>query len=504
MEKDGGFIVKRFHKYSLFILLTFSLFGIKDLAAMRGVRVDVEERLFHDSYDVVTLNEQLFSKRSPITLLPEGQGETSSRRVARQATLEDYQYEDEQIVRLLQDLRRSGRSSEIFDLTSIRDLCECDCSALARVQPHLDANKRKHFEFNFIQMAKILAKRSAQKGIVLTSTGSGDLFQEFVIINKLLNIGFKKIRVNLIDFKYREFVEELKRGGMTTLASGIGRFGTARKTNFVCLGGITEPVYRVNDRFMQFKRWFSTLSRLGIHPGSEVEVVVYGDIHDYVLDCREVLENKSDLLMVVDCDLSVSSLKLVTRDCLKDFGMYGFLLYPMSVIRFVRSVRFGFREINELIGERAALVESGFFDDLDEAIESSESAGPADYDSRLEKQERLAECERDSEAARQEEIRREREEREYEEKIRRQAEVEKETEELRRLYPEEYMAMQRSEEEVQQEREKREREEEVRRGREASRRELEQVASAMGVSLEQFARDEHKTVDRLIDGYGVE
>ena len=111
------------------------------------------------------------------------------------------------------EIKGSSYSVYVGNRKIIDMIAECSCNDCNRFRVggrYIDENNtiRTKFEKALIDATvRILPKTET---VVITSLGSGRLFSEFSIINKLICNGFRTFKVNLIDLAYKPFVNKVK------------------------------------------------------------------------------------------------------------------------------------------------------------------------------------------------------------------------------------------------------------------------------------------------------
>jgi len=114
-----------------------------------------------------------------------------------------------------------------------------------------------------------------------TSFACGGLFPDLVILTKLIEQGFKKININLIDTAFKEYVDTLQNKGDTV---ALDVFDQENRDKGIWLRGKTYNL-------VQFLEWFSN---------SEISVNLYGSAKDYIEECLNISRLKSDIIVGVD------------------------------------------------------------------------------------------------------------------------------------------------------------------------------------------------------------
>jgi len=135
--------------------------------------------------------------------------------------------------------------------------------------------------------------------IIISSFGSGLLFQEFTHCCKLVQMGYKQLRLVLVDTAYAPWKQKyLSRDGscriyvqatselhpdMLRPAPAYSAPGTTKETlensaNNALNNAVSFVLY--NEAIYQFVQWFST------EPEVDLQVLLYDSVDSYIADCQ--------------------------------------------------------------------------------------------------------------------------------------------------------------------------------------------------------------------------
>jgi len=208
-------------------------------------------------------------------------------------------------------------------------LDECPCKKLCRLShPEFRAN----FENRLIQQITETFTNKAQP-ITYSSLGSCMLFQDLVILTKLISKGYTHIAVNFIDPCYENLINKLNKTqgvhGLNFIHDGYS------KEDKYCV--VPKNTNLMNDIFVQFLRWFKYLQTYHT-PGLQISFNIYKNQEDYVFDCQHGLNHISNILVEADLDIPQQELVLIDAhdNILIQNGIYGFLLAnitPTSILK---------------------------------------------------------------------------------------------------------------------------------------------------------------------------
>lgn len=233
------------------------------------------------------------------------------------------------------ELKEHYKNIPFFKL--IHNVRECIGCGISRLEmPYI----REYFEQKVMDF--VLAKYPDKKTkLIITDFASGNLFQIFVIVNKLAALGYTNIRLNLIDLEFKSVINRyrsmLEKSPAPKLRIEPGTFELTDKDsdaifnlsrgfgqtvwgpqNFdvaleVLYGILTDTEY--NNTFAHFSQWFNGT-------GLNLELVVYADAGDYLADCKVMPELKGDLLLGVDYFTDIQDVfEDLRKNSLKDTGM---------------------------------------------------------------------------------------------------------------------------------------------------------------------------------------
>lgn len=230
------------------------------------------------------------------------------------------------------DFRRYEQLKEIYQKNPVFNLMhhirECiDCDISRKEVPQV----RKFFEDKVVEaITKKFPDKNEQ--IVIADFATGNLFQTFINLNKIAALGYKNIRLNLIDVAYKplikkyayELSKQAKSHNVINIEPEYFKFDTTlwnlshglhskkgiiswksfdsddMRHCFLDLPSliqyIIEPLIELtlfNNTFSCFSMWFNNTP-------VNLEVVIYGDAADYLEDCKNNNLLKSNVLTAVD------------------------------------------------------------------------------------------------------------------------------------------------------------------------------------------------------------
>lgn len=186
--------------------------------------------------------------------------------------------------------------------------------------------------------------------LVITEYASGNLFQIFTVLNKLVALGYKNLRLNLIDPEYTGIIRRYIASGKAEMdpsrsaavyipekvsiqpgafevsradAASIGNLSKGLEgyvsypqdpgLAFAALQSMIDDSL-FNNTFAYFKQWFNGL-------GVNLELVVYDSVHPYFADIEHDRELMADLLLAVDyCTECFTEFNDLRMKGLKDTG----------------------------------------------------------------------------------------------------------------------------------------------------------------------------------------
>lgn len=167
----------------------------------------------------------------------------------------------------------------------LQSLDECTCKDFGRIYN----SNRCVIEKALFSEFENLQKNKAEP-LYYTSIGSGLLFQDWVIINKLITLGYRNIVINLIDPIYEPFInigqEAIVSAGRFVID---GRYNTSNPNK-------TGPF---NNCFYEFMKWFNFLHRY-CYPELNVSVFLYSNVDNYTVDCIRKYNSQSDVCIMID------------------------------------------------------------------------------------------------------------------------------------------------------------------------------------------------------------
>jgi hypothetical protein len=196
---------------------------------------------------------------------------------------------------------------------------------------------RQYFENQVVEYVQRNYPNKDQE-LIITDFASGNVFQIFVTLNKLVAAGYKKIRLNLIDIEYAGILGRLQQevfgasgaviqpGALKINANDMNLFvNMFRGPTGVSMGTRDEVLAvsafadlvndsRYNNMFAYFIQWFNGTPL-------DLTLTVYGDARDYLADCDSNPALKSDLLLAVDYYTELNPiLENLRKNGLKDSG----------------------------------------------------------------------------------------------------------------------------------------------------------------------------------------
>jgi hypothetical protein len=185
------------------------------------------------------------------------------------------------------DFLAENKSGYFYDIFG--DLSEGSCEIFNRECVYTRNILEKALITCFIECFK---KNDVVKNqqLTYTSVGSGRLFQDLIIITKLLEQGPRNIVINLIDKDYDKFI---------TRAFELGKNDGSFYIDIEKIGNVQGPEDQLNDTFYDFLKWFEFL-RIYCYPDLTVKVFVYDDLESYLQDCRNGYNSKSDIGVIID------------------------------------------------------------------------------------------------------------------------------------------------------------------------------------------------------------
>ncbi len=205
----------------------------------------------------------------------------------------DEKYLSEDVINRLSS-KKAKDVQEAYEYLQSMGISECTdrgCNLIRskNLDRHLFQNKL----INFIQ-----SDFSKNQTLIYTSLGSGLLFQDLVILAKLIKQGFKDIHINLIDSMYKEY------GGH--IYSGIS------------YKGVDEAKRNAIPNFANI---------LQNMPDTQITITVYGSEEDYLSDIKNKKAKMSDVLVSIDAQINFceNEDRALIQQGLKEGGLYASL-----------------------------------------------------------------------------------------------------------------------------------------------------------------------------------
>ena len=177
----------------------------------------------------------------------------------------------------------------------LRECSEESCPFTRSVQ-----NKSRSFCEKTIVNDFVLHNPDTQKKYTIVFFGVGGLFSELAILTRLINKGYKNLKIVLIDKVWtKDYMDDV--AGRDYDEDDITRdsvlldyqlFGAlpGRKTNQARL----DRARKFNYSFAQFTQWLTTLC------DQKVPVSFYFDVNDYLVDCSEDQMLQADVVIGMD------------------------------------------------------------------------------------------------------------------------------------------------------------------------------------------------------------
>ncbi len=205
---------------------------------------------------------------------------------------------------------------------------------------------RNDFENKIIQTIK--NDSNIKKNTVFlnyTSFACGALLPDLIIVTRLIDQGFKKININLIDTYFYEYIKALKERGSSIPLDVVD---TPEDKGL----WLRHNTYRL----VQFLDWFSNDS------GTEISVTIYDSAESYVRECINNSAMKSDIIVGIDFERSWTAekdFKLLVIATLKKnryaFGLDASLMHNgSSAMMYKKSVNLSDEVINSILNSHAA------------------------------------------------------------------------------------------------------------------------------------------------------
>jgi len=99
-----------------------------------------------------------------------------------------------------------------YDLLKILPFAECSCNCGRRVSPKgkLINNRLKMEQEILSQIEKRWGKEKEHKKLTIVSIGAGGCLQEWILLSKLVLMGFKKVKIHLADPVFKRDITKIK------------------------------------------------------------------------------------------------------------------------------------------------------------------------------------------------------------------------------------------------------------------------------------------------------
>lgn len=117
---------------------------------------------------------------------------------------------------------------------------------------------------------------SKEKKLIYTSLGPGGLFQDLVILTKLINMGYNDITVILIELEFKNYIEVVRGKKLIN----FDQFANAVITHY---------------QLMQFSAFLKNCSQ------EKIKILIYDNFENYIIDCESDSSLKCDVFWGIDC-----------------------------------------------------------------------------------------------------------------------------------------------------------------------------------------------------------
>lgn len=195
-------------------------------------------------------------------------------------------------------LKESYSKNPYFKI--VHAIRECVTCAISRLKhPFVRAN----YEDNVI--TSTLKHYSNKKApLTITAFASGNLYQIFVIINKLIAAGYSSLVINFIDPDYEDFINECQECQQPNKPLGTPSFyftatPSAEQHDTMSLDRLQLMIRKdlqileIHNLFVTFSKWFAGTN-------AQVSCIVYPYTKDYLADCAQDANRKTDILIAAD------------------------------------------------------------------------------------------------------------------------------------------------------------------------------------------------------------
>jgi hypothetical protein len=256
-------------------------------------------------------------------------------------------------------LKDSYKNNPLF--TVLHNIRECIGCAISRIKTPF---VREYLENKVIEHIMKVHPNKSEK-IIITDFASGQLFEIFVIVNKLVAKGYNNIRLNVIDTEYKNLLASYKYLQATNTGKLPIQFDhffelSPDNINFIfdpltgfdqiktaaLLAGRLEYAAQ-NNMFVTFSQWFNNL-------GISFDLVIYDNAQAYLDDSRDNFNLKADLLIAVDYYATLNHiLEDLRKKTLKQTGMAFSLdhAYPTGVSVYLQNPQFYFSQGSQQVRE---------------------------------------------------------------------------------------------------------------------------------------------------------
>ncbi|MBD3231686.1 hypothetical protein GF322_03410 [Candidatus Dependentiae bacterium] len=186
-------------------------------------------------------------------------------------------------INLLKYIDELKASIELLKLSNpINLLIECDEKDCNLSRDHKNEYTRQILEDEILNYTQMFYKNKNQP-IVITELGSGGLFQNLVIMTKILNSGYNNIKICLIDLSYETFYDVYQNEDNYT--------NLLQPKNLI----LYTHFYLTEQKFYQYFNFLKTN-----FPNANIEIKIFPDLNTYLLECNENAEFKTDIFLSID------------------------------------------------------------------------------------------------------------------------------------------------------------------------------------------------------------
>ena len=207
------------------------------------------------------------------------------------------------------DLER--KEVHVSGITNLLDEC--------RHEGCINGTQRNYFERKFVEkIDQEVADKNTK--LIITDFGSGRILPTFIFINKLINKGFRKFRVHLVDPIYRNFINLYcvsRSKKITYHPECEAIYKSYTKKCFSRTNRISRK-FCVNNLLFQFLRWFKFL-----HPEVNLEVFIHSDaqnLSDEICDT-----NSKRIFFCEDMGANLAPVINFYEECFNPGDLFGIL-----------------------------------------------------------------------------------------------------------------------------------------------------------------------------------